>query len=487
MNKNQLKGLFFIAAIVLSFFTGFLVKELFPNTLIPSSQNDIFDLITESLEKNYFYDIEDEAVYDAYIAQMEAIIDAYAKSSNDPYTRLISFESSTQTTEDYIGIGVYLTFNGSIPIVSSVIYDAPAYGVLYPNDQIIGIKDDIDILFSDLSIDEVLLALKGITGETKVLIVNSPDHIQREVTITYQKINTETMTSTYDENTHIGYIEIKQFLAYQSTTNVGTAQQFKDVLATLESYGMQTLIIDLRNNPGGALSALHNQNNSELPVGVIQQLIVYDPLNPAFKMTDQEGQITSFYGGLSVEKEYEIHVLVNENSASASEVLAAALYENGAHIYGETTYGKHVYQNTIYLTTLNDIVYQMAYTEGFWSYGDDLTIDSNPLPIILIQQSKLFDIELLKYTSELKVDEVSTSLIQFQQFLNYLYDETIREDGYFDPLTSNLIIKFQRDFNLNVTGTLNFETASKLHDMYLRQLNTLSDDAQLIALYELIS
>jgi carboxyl-terminal processing protease len=487
MNKNQLKGLFFIAAVVLSFFTGLLVKDIFPNSIIPTNQSDIFDLITKSLEKNYYYDIEDEAVFDAYVAQMDAIINAYATSANDPYTRLISYEASTQSTEDYIGIGVYLTFNGSIPIISSVIYDAPAYELLYPNDQIMGIKSDTELWFSALTIEEVVIALKGNSGETKVFIVESPDGILRDVSITYQTIDTHNMSSTYDEIKDIGYIEIKQFLAYQSTTNVGTAQQFKDVLTTLESYGMETLIIDLRNNPGGALSALHNQNNSELPVGIIQQLIVYDPLKPAFTMTDQEGKITSFYGSLSTPKQYTIHVLVNEQSASASEVLAAALLENGHQVYGKETYGKHVYQNTIYLTTLNDVVYQMAYTEGIWSYGDQLTIDKAPLQVTPIEQSKLFEINLLKYEHDVFIDELSASLVPFQKFLNYLYNKSVREDGYLDDASSNLILKFQRDFDLSETGTLNFETASLLHDLYLRQLNERSYDVQLMTLYDLVS
>ena len=149
----------------------------------------------------------------------------------------------------------------------------------------------------------------------------------------------------------------------------------------------KTLIIDLRDNPG-ALTALHNQGVSSLIPGIAQQLLPRNIVAPLFTMIPRSGTVQVFEGALSQLKPYDIKVLVNEHSASAAEVLAAALQSRGGYeLYGRPTYGKGVYQNQLRLSDINGIRYSLIYTEGQWYYGDSLNVSTTPLDVNLINNT----------------------------------------------------------------------------------------------------
>ncbi len=479
--------IFFLAAVVMSFAAGFIFKDVIPLTLFDHA-SDPFEDITNILDDAYYYDINDEVMLEAYIAQLDAIVDAYGSYFNDPYTRL---EVLTSQSSDLIGLGIRLYFDGLIPIVSSVSYDAPAYLKLYPGDRMKGIVLEDNILFETLSsTDDVIGYLTGDIGDIKTLIVENADGELRELSITLDIISSPNieLASFSDEN--ISYIKIHEFRPYVDQNNPGTAQLFKETLNQFESEGMDenhTLIIDLRDNPGGSLSALHNLNFPEYPIGIIQQLIPYDPDMPAFNMVDHDGVETTFFGGLRQPKPYEIAVLVNENSASASEVLAASLSTFNYQVYGMQTFGKHVYQNQMPLTQINDITYMLIYTEGIWSYRDDLTINEHPLDITFISKNPYEFIQNFSYNGLFAYDDVDPMISTYQKFLNTYFDETIREDGYFDLETQEHIRLFQEDRDIEVTGVINYETFKHMYEVYMEKMHQLKEDTQLNTLIEMLS
>jgi len=489
MEHKKWLGIFFLAAIFLSFAAGFVIKDIFPDRLFGQS-SDIYDAITSALEDNYYYDLDDEATLAAYIASMEAIAEAYGSYFNDPYTRIEAF-SQVMVNRDYVGLGIYIDMIDGLPTVRDVVYQGPSYQKLYPGDQLLGVKDGVDFTSLD-SIELVKEALFNLAtiDQTVNFEVKNALGVIREVSITYGLISDTNVTAHQFSNTNISYISIQQFNPYIDDNQIGTAQAFKETLSYLEMNGLDEdgiLILDLRNNPGGSLTALHNEGNSSLPSGIIQQLLPYDASINYFSLIDQQGQITHYKGGLLQPKPYEIVVLVNRFSASASEVLAGALQSYGYTVYGEETFGKYVYQNQIPLTEINDVSYALVYTEGTWTYKNQVTIADDPIDVIETPTEKIEDIRYLYFDEEMKEDHVYDTLPNMIRVINLSYNLDLRTDGYLDVSISNAIKDIQLNHGLSMTGTINFETFQVIYDLYLTMQYDITFDKELEYLVDVLS
>jgi carboxyl-terminal processing protease len=270
---------------------------------------------------------------------------------------------------------------------------------------------------------------------------------------------------------------------------------FQDVLNILEEDTLideeDTLILDLRNNPGGALTALHNQGTQGLIPGITQQLLIKNVETPLFSMINKIDLREDYYGGLANAKAYDIKILVNEYSASAAEVLAAALSVNGGYeLYGNYSFGKDVYQNTVLLETINTIRYYLTYTEGNWLYDGDKKISEFPLDVNIIEPTGYFGISNLYYEGNLSLDQVSSSLINFQKFLNVYFElegiSMIRTDGYFDQRTADYILLFQQEADLIETSMLDRQTANHMFNLLKTYQEDLAYDNQIVQVIDYI-
>lgn len=495
MANKKLAILFFLS-VLLAFFAGYFSSNVIENQSSVYS-SDLFTAITDAFEEYYYYDIEDEEVNRAFIASLEAIIDQYAADNDDPYTQLKSIPTDIAPTdaEAFEGLGITFAFTDENELLLfDVLNDSSLFGILYPNDLITGIMiEDERVMFTDLTQDEVIAYFSGVVDEIKTLIVMNPDGDESLVEATYLLIETPTAYSLDLESDDIAYAKITQFSSYQKDVTVGTSQVFNSVLVDLEQRILtdetKTLILDLRDNPGGALTALNNLEDN-LPAGITQQLLVNNPLNPVFTMTNNLEERTSYFGRLTAPKDYQIAVLVNEHSASAAEVLAASLMTAGYELYGQETYGKGVYQNTMFLQKILNVAYYLTYTEGTWQYGDNLNVMDTPLSVTTIEQSGMYAIDMPVYDGQLNEDDVSSSLIKYQQLLNayfqYQDEDLLRTDGYFDSATGVALSLFQEDAGLTMTGILNIETSRAIHDYYKSRVGNIDYDTQLQALITLI-
>ena len=493
-------ALIFLVCVILAFISGVQYQKLEAPQDPGSSSDTMFEYITQSFKDYYYYDITDDDIDLAFIAQMEAVVNTYAELNNDPYTRLVaqSIYAMPSDQEKFVGIGIQYQTEDNNLRVANVYLSGAAYQKLYPNDLIIGIElNSQKIYFKDLANSIAVSSyLSGDIGDEKRFIVLDPDLNEKIVIITYQEIFTPTAYALSLNEDSIGYIKIDQFSGFQDGVTEGTAKIFNDALLELEKTILdgtnenQTLILDLRDNPGGALTALTNTGFTGLIPGIVQQLLVKTS-TPAFSMKNKNDSINLYYGGLTEAKPYEIVVLVNDRSASASEVLAASLSEVGGYmLYGEATYGKGVYQNTRFLQKINDINYSLTYTEGEWFYGDNKNVSTDPLEVVEIENKGYKSVLVPIYQEEIRLDDVSLSLIPFQQFLNVYYenelDVLLRCDGYLDLETKEAITLFQTEHNLLISGTLTMETAHKIYDLYLTYLNDWTYDHQLLTLIETI-
>jgi carboxyl-terminal processing protease len=492
-------GIIFLVAVLLSFALGYLSSQVLPST--PFAQQDAFGKITEQLKSSYYYDISDEDISSAYIEHLRATINTYAAIHDDPYTRLeeIPISTSPSSNESFVGLGVFFNYVNQFDVlILDVLFNGSAFGKIYPNDIVIGVVVDTnDLLFQTLAKpSDVLTLLRGELNETKTLIIKNPDHVISYVDVTYRLISTPSV-STKDLGLDVGYIKIRSFDPFIKDINPGTAATFSDILFDLEQSILlnnpeeKSLIIDLRDNPGGSLVSLHNQGDTKTGPGILQQLVVRNTERPLFQMITGSNRSTSFYGGLLEPKPYTIKILVNENSASASEVLAASLQDAlGSKLYGQPTFGKQFYQNVVYLFDINQVRYNLVYTEGIWTYGNGLNVKDQPLDVILLEQPAILNYERPLYQGALKFDDVSESLIAYQHFLNHYFnltgDDLLRTDGYFDQKTQDAFFTLQIERELTATGHLDAETSQWIFNHYMTIKHHSNYDTQLIALLNVI-
>lgn len=296
--------------------------------------------------KFYFDNVDDEEA-------ANAIYKAYLASYGDKYTVYYTAEEYQalleSTTGTFYGIGATCQKNedGTIQIVS-VIEDSPAEAAgLLAGDKITAV-DGQSVLELDLS--SAVSLIKGEKG-TDVVLSIIRDGNNLEITATRDEINVKTVEYEMMED-NIGYIAISQF-------DEVTTDQFIDAIEDLQSQGMVGLVIDIRDNPGGVLSTVVDMLEYILPDG----LIVYTE--------DVDGNRTNYSGDDNNELTIPVAVLVNGNSASASEIFAGAVqdYELGA-IIGTQTYGKGIVQTIQPLTDGSAIKYTIA--KYFTPKGQDI-------------------------------------------------------------------------------------------------------------------
>lgn len=265
----------------------------------------------------------------------QGAIKGYIAGLDDPYTEYMTKEEMEEFTQDtmgnFVGIGIYMTKDTEKDaiVVISPIKDSPAYkaGIL-PGD-IISKVDDVEYKAEDLSV--VANKIKGESGsKVKLEIIRDGKTLNFEVQREKIKIN---HVENKVLNGNIGYLKLNTF-------DEGCSDEFKQKYEELKKQNIKSLIIDLRNNGGGivdeAISIAEMMSEKD------ETLLITVDKNQNKEITKSKEQKVI---------DIPIVVLVNENSASASEILAGALKDNGkAKLVGTKTYGKGVIQELITLT-----------------------------------------------------------------------------------------------------------------------------------------
>lgn len=284
---------------------------------------DKLDQINALIENYYLY--EDEIDEDALI---DGIYSGYASALGDPYTEYYDREETQAlletTSGEFSGIGATMSMNvdsGEITIVN-VYKDSPADKAGIREGDILYQVDDKETAGTDL--DTVVSWIKGEKG-TDVTLHLLRDGEEIETTATRDIIEVQTVEYEMKDG-KIGYIAVSEF-------DDVTYDQFKTALDDLEAQGMQGLVIDLRNNPGGNLSTVTDMLKLLLPEGTI------------VSTKDKYGNTDEITCDGSHEFTKPLAVLVNQYSASASEIFSGAIQDYGiGQIVGMTTYGKGVVQ-----------------------------------------------------------------------------------------------------------------------------------------------
>lgn len=294
---------------------------------------DVISKINElsAYAKVYYYnDMDLEEIRDSmYKGMVEGLNDKYSVYYNaEDYAELM-----ISTTGQYYGIGAGLTQNLETMVVSvtKVYAGTPSATAGLKNDDIIITVDGVE--GTSMEVSELVKLIRGEAGTTVHLEIYRPgtdEYLEFDVEradITLPSVDYEMLENG------IGYILIESF-------ETDTAHQFKTAVEELTAQGMQAMILDVRYNPGGMVTSVAEIADAILPEG----LIVY--------IEDKAGNRQEYTSSGDTYLDIPIVLLINEDSASASEILAGAIkdYAYGTLI-GTTTFGKGIVQ-TIF--TLED-------------------------------------------------------------------------------------------------------------------------------------
>lgn len=279
--------------------------------------------IDKIVQEKFLYEEDEDKIQDGILkGYVDGLDDVYSVYYNEEETKALQ----ESTSGEYYGVGAVLTEDATTGVVTIVeVYeDSPAEKAGLKADDILYKVDDTEVTGMDLT--KVVSYIKGDEETDVVLTVirgDQSDEIQ--LTATRAKIEAHTVSYKMLED-NIGYIKVTEF-------DTVTTQQYTDALDDLENQGMERLIVDLRNNPGGNVSTVCDMLDRMLPEG----LIVYTQDKDGNKneaTSDEENQFTK-----------PLVVLMNGNSASASEIFAGAIQDYGlGKIVGTQSYGKGVVQ-----------------------------------------------------------------------------------------------------------------------------------------------
>jgi carboxyl-terminal processing protease len=278
-------------------------------------------------------------IHDQYVDQpvddtklMEGAINGMMESLGDLHSTYMNpqtyKDATSQLAGSYAGIGAYVDTTGKLLTVTKPLPGSPAEKVgLLPGDQVIAV-DGVDV--TSLDPESVRQKVLGPEGSTVKLTIQRPDQTEPfDVQITRAQIIIPSVTSKMLDGS-IAYIQL-------STFGDTTAKDLHDQLGTLLDQNPKGLILDLRDNGGGYLETSISVASEFISSGVI--------------VTERSGDGTldthnAISGGLATKKSLPMIVLVNEYSASASEIVAGALQDTGrAQLLGVKTYGKGSVQN----------------------------------------------------------------------------------------------------------------------------------------------
>lgn len=267
------------------------------------------------IETKYVNDTDD-------VKLIDGAIDGMVKSLNDPHSNYLSpkmYKTLMEQTEgSFAGIGVVMGMDNEQKIhIVGIMENSPGQKAgLQEGDEILAV-DGVPV--TQMAFDEVAAHVRGQAG-TDVVLTIMRDNANQDITITRDNIKLKTVGHKMLDN-NIGYIQIVSF-------SEDTANEFNEAYNDLKNQGMKALILDLRNNPGGLLTTCVEIAKKLVPKGEIVSIV------------DKQGNKETYSSSLEA-PEYPLAVLINKNSASASEILSGAIQDTKAGtIIGNTSYGK---------------------------------------------------------------------------------------------------------------------------------------------------
>jgi carboxyl-terminal processing protease len=319
-------------------------------------------------------------------------------------------------------------------------------------------------------------SLQGMNSTQAVTLIRGKKGTKVELTIQRPGIDAPmTVPIIRDEipiETVYGEMVDESIAKVQITSfSTNTSKELVDTLNDLQKKGMKGLVLDLRQNPGGLLNQAIDISSMFVPKG---KIIV--------KEEDRNGKITEISSKNTGNPDLPLVVLIDKGSASASEILAAAVKESaGIPLVGEKSFGKGTVQTTSDFKDGSNIKYTIAKwltPDGTWIHKKGITPDAE---VALPDYASL---PIINPDKELALSTSSAEVETAQKMLKAIGYDPGREDGFFDEKTKEAVTQFQTAQKLPVNGVLKGESTLKLMDLLREKIKT--NDTQMLKAIEVL-
>lgn len=431
---------------------------------LPSEDLKKIDNLYTEIHENYVGKIDDQALINGALEGMtNALEDPYSTYLNSPEAT----ELNNSLSGSFEGIGATMMIKNDLPTVAQ----APIEGS--PAEKA-GLKTDDTILKVDgestegLTLNEVVTKIRGKKGtEVKLTILRGEDTF--DVKITRDTIPINTVTGTIDKNEkNVGNIRISSF-------GENTYEELQDTIEKIRKEGAKSFVIDLRQNPGGLLNQVEQMASMFLEDG--KTIVQFE---------DKDGNTFEDVASKELDGGFKVTeptvVLVDEGSASASEIFAAALKESGGKkVIGTKTFGKGTVQTVKTLSDDSEIkltILKWLTPDGEWLHEKGLE------PSIKADYPDYAYLNPISKDKVLKAGDSSDVIKNVNKFLKALGYDVNSDSADFTEQTKAAVNDIQLKNNLPVTGEIDNDTADQI-ELDLRKKIAENDNAYKKALLEL--
>lgn len=415
-----------------------------------------FDLI----KSKYYSDFDEEKV-------INGAINGLLEGLGDPYSDYMTVEESKAFNESlsssFQGIGAEVQErNGYIQVVSPIKNSPAEKSGLLPKDIILYVDEQS---IQGMSVNDAVKLIRGEKGTDVTLTIQREGIAEPfKMTITRDDIPVETVYGTLDEN-KVAHIQITSF-------SFETYNELVKILEDLEKQGMEKIVLDLRQNPGGSLKTAIDISN-----------LFIDKGKNILQVQDGKGEPTVYVAEGGKKYKLPMVVLIDEGSASASEILAGALSESeNIQLVGVTSFGKGTVQEVLEQPDGSTI----KLTTGRWLTANGNWINEKGIkPNVEVPYPDYVSLSYVNPSTEYKVGSIDQAIQSAERMLQVLGFEPGTVDNVFDEETETAIKSFQQANNLEATGVLAGDTTYALMEGLSKYIK--DNDPQLLKAKELLN
>ena len=394
--------------------------------------------VYEQLQGSYYKKVSSQTL-------RQGAINGMLDSLNDPFSEGLSGANQEQVNNilegsTFGGVGIQMAVRNNKVVVDSIVANSPASkSTIKPGDEILAVDNK---KVSAAQFTKVASLVRGKVG-TKVTLKFKRANSTFNVTLKRAKISQSSLTKRTEGNATI--ITITQF-------DVNTAKDLKSALKSINTKKYPKLIIDLQDNPGGEMNAALKSASYFLSNKKI--IMKYKDRKEKEVIHSDKKLSGGFHTSLKP------IILINGNTASASEIFTAALVQNHCGVsVGQTSYGKGTVQQ---VGQTEDSEYK--YTVAKWLTPNGTWINQKGLkPTYPVSESPLAKLPQFQSMSILKKSMTGVDVATLQQYLTALGYLPKHVTGVFDDETKNAVIKFQKEHNLTTDGIVNGQVQAQLY------------------------